>query len=387
MLIAGGRLVDPIAGIDALRDIRISDVVTEIGEHLDPRDGEQTLDASGAVVAPGFIDMHVHLREPGNLEKERIESGTEAAVRGGFVAVACMPNTDPPLDDAARVTALLERIRTSGRCRVYPIATITRGRRGEETCDFRALSDAGAVAFSDDGDWVADREVMERACAATVDARAPFISHCEPEVEAVERDIALAAQTGRAWHIAHVSTKRAVELLRAARAAGTAVTAEATPHHLLCTAQSAQEMGAAAAVNPPLQSEEDRRALCDAVRDGTIDALASDHAPHTVEQKAQGAPGFSGLEVALGAYASALPGLPLARFVSLLSVHPARILGVDGGSLGRGARADVTIFRDAPWRVNSATFASLGRVTPFEGMTFPRRAVATIVGGDVMYRA
>lgn len=387
MLITGGHLVDPVAGIDALRDIRLSNIITEVGEHLAPGDGETMLDASGAVVAPGFIDMHVHLREPGHPEKERIESGTEAAVRGGFVAVACMPNTDPPLDDAARVTALLERVRRSARCRVYPIAAITRGRSGKEPCDFRALGDAGAVAFSDDGDWIADREVMERACAAASAMRAPFISHCEPEVEAVERDVAIAAQTGKALHIAHLSTERGVERLRAARAAGIAVTAEVTPHHLLCTAQSVRVLGAAAAVNPPLRDETDRRALCDAVRDGTIDALASDHAPHTREQKAQGAPGFSGLEIALGAYASALPGLPLPRFVSLLAVHPARILGIEGGSLARGARADVTIFRDAPWRVDSAAFASLGRVTPFDGMTFPRQVVATIVGGEVMYHA
>lgn len=387
MLVRGGRLIDPASGIDGLYDVRVEKIVLEIGEHLEPAPGERVLDVPGAVVAPGFIDMHVHLREPGNPEKETIASGTEAAVRGGFTAVACMANTSPALDEPDLVRDVASARAHGARCRVYPIAALTKGRKGRETSDYDALARAGAVAFSDDGDWVASREVLERACERAARLEAAFISHCEPEEEAVERDLGVARAFGRAWHLAHLSTKRAVELVRDARADGVRVSAEATPHHLLCTAETARAMGEASSVNPPLRCEDDVRALRDAVRDGTIEVLASDHAPHTREQKEKGAPGFTGLEVAVGAYATALPGLPLRQFVALLSTNPARVLHVEGGTLQRGAPADVTIFRDEPWRVEAARFASKGKVTPFEGMTLDRRVVATIVEGELAYRA
>ncbi len=398
MLVRGGRLIDPIAGIDALRDVRLSDVVTEVGEHLEARAGEEIVDASGAIVAPGFIDMHVHLREPGNPEKETIETGTEAAVRGGFTAVACMPNTSPATDDLESLRALLQETLARARCSVYPIAAITQGRRGALPCAYAPLAAAGAVAFSDDGDGIADARVLFDAATDARFVEAPFISHCEDatlkvvdeslaEAAAVARDILVAGATKKRWHLAHLSTRAGVELLRFARAQGVAVTAEAAPHHLLCTQAQARAMGAAGSVNPPLRAEDDARALRDGVRDGTIDVLASDHAPHTAEQKSAGAPGFSGLEVAVGAYASALPDVSLSRFVALLSAHPARVLGIPGGTLQRGARADVTILRDAPWRVDAASFASKGKSTPFDGMALSRRAIATIVGGRMAYRA
>ena len=387
MLIRGGRLVDPLASLDALRDVRLSDVVVEIGEHLEAERNEEVVDATGAVVAPGFIDMHVHLREPGDLHKERIETGTEAALRGGFTAVACMPNTRPALDDAATLTALSGELARRARCRVYPIAAITREREGKEPCNFQALAQAGAVAFSDDGSWTRDARVLVEAAKETCDIGAPFISHCEPEDAAVARDLLVASTSAKRWHLAHLSTRGALEMLRAAKARGVMVSAEATPHHLVCTKESRAAMEASSRVNPPLRSEEDARGLRDGVRDGSIDVLASDHAPHTMDEKRDGAPGFSGLEVAVGAYTSALPDLGLSHFVSLLSVNPACILNVRGGTLHPGSPADVTILRDQAWRVDASTFVSLGKCTPFDGMTLPRRAVATIVGGEVRYRA
>lgn len=394
MLICGGRVVDPAQGIDALRDVRLTNVVVAIGEHLEPERGEAVIDASGAVVAPGFIDMHVHLREPGNPEKETIETGTEAALRGGFTAVACMPNTLPALDAPESIAQLRE----SGRCRIYPVAAITRGRAGMQPCEYSALTAAGAVAFSDDGESVMDARVLCDAAIRARETAGPFISHCEDpglrplhptlsESVVVARDLLIALETAKAWHIAHLSTRLSLELLAFVRARGAAVSAEATPHHLFFTDESARTLGPAGNVNPPLRSTEDTRALRDAVRDGRIDALASDHAPHRFEDKAgdAAAAGFTGLEVAVGAYAAALPDLPLPRFVALLSREPARILRIPGGTLVPGSPADITLFWDRPWHVDARTFASKGKVTPFDGMTLPRRAIAVVVDGELRY--
>jgi dihydroorotase len=392
ILIRGGRIVDPANALDSLRDLRLRNGrIAEIGEHLAPVDEEEVIDASGAVVAPGFVDIHVHLREPGFPEKETIETGTEAAVRGGFTAVACMPNTSPALDDPAVVAALMEAIERRARCRVYPIGTITLGRIGAEPADFAALAKAGAVAFSDDGDTVADERVIRYAALQARDVPAPFIEHCEPEEPIVARDLQIAHETGKAWHLAHLSTAGALDELRDARARGARVTCEVTPHHLTFTSALLTELGPAASVHPPLRSEEDVRALRQGVRDGTIDAFASDHAPHTEQEKTgdlqRASPGFSGLEIAVGAYAAALPDLPLSRFVALLSTNPARILGVRGGSLTIGEPADVTIFADEAWTVDPASFASKGKCTPFAGRRLPRRVLATVAGGIVRYRA
>jgi dihydroorotase len=391
LLITGGRVVDPVASLDAVVDVRIRNgVVAEIGEHLESDEGESVLDVAGAVVAPGFIDMHVHLREPGFPQKETIATGTEAAVRGGFTAVACMPNTNPALDAPATLQWLREKARNLGHCRVYPIGAITLGRKGLEPCDFAALAEAGAVGFSDDGDTVADADVLRDAALRACHVSGVFISHCEPEDLIVARDLTIAAETAKRWHIAHLSTRDALELVRRARARGLQVTCEATPHHLKFTAADARAMGPAARVNPPLRQEEDVAALRQGVRDGTVDALASDHAPHTEAEKndvVSPAPGFSGLEIAVGAYASALPDLPLARFVELLSANPARILGIAGGTLRPGAPADVTIFAQRLWVVDPSTFASKGRSTPFAGRRLPCKVLATVVGGELRYRA
>jgi dihydroorotase len=417
LLISGGRLVDPSLALDALRDLRIAGGrVLEIGEHLRPHATERVIDARDAIVAPGFIDMHVHLRQPGFPEKETIASGTEAAVHGGFTAVGCMPNTNPALDDPSVLRELLGAAKAEARCRVYPIAAITRGREGYEPCDFAVLSNAGAVAFSDDGDTVANPRVLRDAALAARDVPGAFISHCEDaalkgsgvmnegavarrlglrgspaaaEDVIVARDLLISGETAKSWHIAHLTTATALALLRQARERGVRATCELTPHHLMFTDAAVGELGPAAKVNPPLRTEADVRALRDGVRDGAIDVFASDHAPHTQAEKAldfaDAAVGFSGLEVAVGAYAAALPDLPLERFVALLSSNPAGILGVPGGTLAVGAIADVTIFADRAWRVDPARFFSRGRTTPFAGATLPRRVLATIVGGAIAF--
>jgi dihydroorotase len=393
LLITGGRVVDPASSLDSMRDLRLRDgKVVEIGEHLEGGDDETLLDVAGGVVAPGFVDMHVHLREPGFPQKETLETGTQAALRGGFTSVACMPNTKPALDDPAILRSLIGEIEHRAFCRVYPIGAITRGRLGREPCDFTALAQAGAVAYSDDGDMVKDADVLRSAALLARDTQPIFISHCDdPEDVTVARDLRIAGETGKRWHIAHVSRRTALELVGAARARGTRVTCEVTPHHLTFTSAAAQRMGSAATVNPPLRSEADVQALRQGVRDGSIDAFASDHAPHTQQEKSganrAAAPGFSGLEVAVGAYAAALPDLPMMRFVELLSTNPARLLGVPAGTLAIGAPADVTIVADREWIVDPATFASKGRCTPFAGLKLPRKVLATIVGGEIRYRA
>ena len=418
LLIKGGRVVDPSLSLDGLRDIRISNgVVTEIGEDLAAR-GEGVLDASNTIVAPGFIDMHVHLREPGYSEKETILTGTEAAVRGGFTSVACMPNTNPALDrpqTLGELRALIDRV---ANCRVYPIGAITRGRKGEELCDFGDLAAAGAVAFSDDGNTVMNARVLRDAALRALLVPGPFISHCEDENlkgkgvmndgaaslalrlpgspavaedVIVARDLLIALDTGKPWHIAHVSTKGAVEIIRVMRHRGVTATCEVTPHHLNLIDADVRDLGTGGKVSPPLRSADDVRALREAVMDGTIDAFASDHAPHTAWEKNEdirtAAIGFTGLEIAVGAYAAAVPDLPIDRFVMLLSTNPARILGIPGGTLAQGSPGDVTVFADRPWIVNSQGFASKGKSTPFDGLELPRQTLFTVVGGEVMYRA
>ena len=419
MLIKGGRIVDPAQGLDAIADLRArAGIVAEIGTDLQPGGDEQVVDAAGAFVAPGFIDMHVHLREPGNPEKETIASGTAAAVAGGFTAVAAMPNTNPALDSADLVATVAHAERLGALCRVYPVAAITRGRKGVEPVDFEALSRAGAVAFSDDGNTVMNAKVLRDAALAARSVPGCFIVHCEDEDlkdgavmsdgpaarrlgligspalaedVIVARDALIAAETQKAWHIAHLSTQGSLAIVRAARAAGAPLTCEVTPHHLVFTDEAIGALGSGAKVNPPLRTRVDVDALRAAVLRGDVDVFATDHAPHTQQEKTAevgcAAVGFSGLEIALGAYAYAVPNLPLSRFVQMLSTNPARILGVPGGTLKVGSPADITIFADREWTVRPEHFKSKGRSTPFSGMTLPRRALVTIVGGKRVFDA
>jgi len=423
LLIRGGRVVDPSQSLDAKRDVRIENgLIAQISEHLEPDDwgfGETgVVDAENAIVAPGFIDMHVHLREPGQTHKETIATGTAAAVAGGFTSVACMPNTKPPLDTPALITEVLRLAGEAALARVYPIAAITKDRAGRELAPFWRLHDAGAVAFSDDGSTVADARVLRQAALYARDVPGVFIEHCEDpalkgdavmnegdaslrfgasaapglaEDVIVARDLLICGETGKPFHLAHLSTAISVDLVRFARSRGTACTCEVTPHHLLLDDHRFTDFRADAKVNPPLRGQRDCEALRAAVRDGTIDVLATDHAPHTREEKAgllADAPaGFSGLEVALGAYALALPDLPLEQFVALLSANPARILGIPGGTLRVGSLGDVTVFAEERWTADVSRFQSLGKNTPFDGWTFPRRPIATVVAGNLlMYR-
>lgn len=391
MLVRGGRLVDPAAEIDALLDVRLrGPIVAEIGERLVPDEGEAVYDAAGCYVAPGFVDPHVHLRDPGYPQKETLASGSRAAVRGGFTAVVCMPNTDPALDSAAILRDLASRAAAAEvRCRIYPIGAMTRGRAGRETVPYAALAEAGAVAFSDDGSPVSDDAVMERIAREARATGRRLVAHAEEEDPMVRRDIAIARATGAPWHVAHLSTAIAAAAVAEARRTGLDVTCEVTPHHLSFTRALVDPANGRAKVNPPLREEADARALRDAVRRGEIDVFASDHAPHTAEEKARpfadAPPGFTGLEVAAGAYALALPDLEIGTYVRMLSTGPCRIFGLPGGSLRPGMPADVTIFADRPWRVDAGTFASMGRSTPFDGMVLPRVVRATIVAGTLRY--
>ena len=418
ILVRGGRVVDPALGLDAVRDVLLREgVVAELAEHLEAPPGAEVLDAAGAFVAPGFIDMHVHLREPGHTHKETIATGCAAAVAGGFTAVACMPNTEPALDSPALIAEVLRLARAAGTARVYPVGAITRGRNGVELAPFWRLHDAGAVAFSDDGNTVDNPRVLRQAALYARDVPGAFISHCEDrdlkggavmhegaqslrlglagspglaEDVVVARDLLIAGETGKPFHIAHLSTAMSVELMLFARAHGIAATCEVTPHHLVLNETHFTGFRADAKVNPPLRAESDAAALRAAVRAGTIDVFATDHAPHASEEKDRlldEAPvGFSGLEIAVGAYALAVPDLPVGRFVALLSTNPARILGVPGGTLAPGSPADVTVFADREWTVDPAGFHSQGRSTPFDGVRLQRRAVATIVDGRLIMR-
>jgi dihydroorotase len=418
LLLRGGRIVDPSQLLDAQADLRVRNgTIVEIGSGLEAEPGIEVLDVAGCIVAPGFIDMHVHLREPGYAYKETIATGTLAAVRGGFTAVACMPNTNPALDDPDVIASLLALVQRDAHCRVYPIAAITKSRAGEILSDARALARAGAVGFSDDGNTIMNARVLRDAAIAARDVPGPFISHAEDdhlkgdavmtlgqtsrvlgvggvpsiaEDVIVARDAIIAMDTGKPWHMAHVSTARSIDMVSWARSRAARITLEATPHHLFFTDESVAKLGAAAKVNPPLRDASDARALRDAVRDGTIDVFATDHAPHSQEEKsgdlAAAAVGFSALEIAVGAYALAVPGVPLARFVELISCNPARILGIAGGTLRVGSAADITVFADREWMVDGAGFASKGKATPFDGMRLPRMVLATVVGGIVAFR-
>jgi dihydroorotase len=415
-ILKNGRVVDPASGRDERADLWVRDgVVAAIGRDVGAADAP-AVDCSGRVVVPGLIDMHVHLREPGREDEETIESGSRAAARGGFTAVACMPNTDPPLDSEASVRYVIDRAAAAGICRVHPVGAITRGRQGQALTDLAGLVEAGAVAVSDDGSSVENSHTMRRALEYTRMLGIPVAAHCEDaalsadgvmhegrvsavlglrgipaesEASRVAREILLAGLTGGHVHIQHVSTALSVELIRRARESNLRVTAEVTPHHLLLTEEALRNYDVEAKVNPPLRTEEDRAALLDGVRTGVIDAIATDHAPHSHEEKEVEidlAPfGIVGLETAVGLVLTDLvrPGhLGLADAVRLLSDGPARVLRLEAGRLEPGRPADITILDlEETWTVDPAEFESLSRNTPFAGRTLRGRAVGVLMGG------
>ncbi len=422
LLVKGGRVVDPSQGIDAELDVLLADgAVEKLGARLAAR-GAEVIDASGLVVCPGFIDIHTHLREPGREDKETIASGTRAAAAGGFTAVCAMPNTDPVNDTAGITRAIVEKARAEGAVRVYPIGAITRGQKGEELAEFGDLSEAGCVAFSDDGKPVASARMMRRALEYARTFGLVLIDHCEEptlaekacmnegpvstllglrgapaagEAIMVERDVLLAELTGGKVHIAHLSAAASVDAVRRGKARGVRVTAEVTPHHLFLTDEAVRETSydTSTKMNPPLRSETDRLAVLEGLRDGTIDCIATDHAPHTVDDKNveydQAAFGIVGLETAVPLCLDRLVGaglVDLRQLVALLSTNPARVLGLPGGTLAPGAPADLTLLDLAKRRtVDPARFASRSRNTPFAGLALRGWPAATIVAGRVVW--
>jgi len=419
LLVSGGKVIDPANDFCQVADILIeSGKISAVGQNL-KANGAEVIDAKNKLVLPGLIDMHVHLREPGLEAKETIASGTRAAAKGGFTSVACMPNTKPVVDNQALVEFINSRAASDGVVNVFPIGAITKGSAGSELAEIGDMKSAGAVAISDDGRPVMNAQVMRLAMEYAKMFNLPVISHCEDidlaangvmhegyfstvfglkgisrlaEEVMVARDIMLAELTGTKVHIAHISTAGSVELVRMAKKKGLNVTAEATPHHFTLTAEAVGGYDTGTKVNPPLRGADDIRAVKEGLGDGTIDVIATDHAPHTVEEKDveyNYAPfGIVGLETAVGLAFKELvnPGLlTVEELVRKMSVNPARILGLPKGHLGVGADADITIV-DPGLRevVDVQKFASKGKNSPFGGWELKGLPTVVIVGGRVV---
>jgi dihydroorotase len=426
ILLQGGRVVDPSQKIDRVADVLlVGDTVEAVGERIaesvQAREGRETIDCSGLVVAPGFIDVHCHLREPGREEVETIATGARAAAAGGFTAVCAMPNTDPVTDNQAAVGFIIRQSTIANAARVYPIGAISVGQRGESLAEFGEMVAAGAVAVSDDGRPVASAHLMRTALEYARTFGIPVADHCEEptlakggamnegvvsarlglkgvpseaeEIMAI-RDILLARRTGGHVHLCHMSTRGSVELIRWGKERGIKVTAEVCPHHISLTEDAVEGYNTNAKMNPPLRTSDDVAALQEAVRDGTIDLIATDHAPHHYDEKerefADAPNGIIGLETALAVNLTWLVRsgiIDVSTLVEKMSCAPARVFHLPGGSLRRGSPADVTVFApDEEWVVDPTRFRSKGRNTPYTGKTLRGRVRATIVGGRVAHR-
>jgi dihydroorotase len=421
LLIKNGRVVDPSSGHDGVADVWIEDgVIRGVGAGLSAA-GAEVFDATGLIVAPGFIDMHVHLREPGFEHAETIESGSRAAAAGGFTSICPMPNTAPVNDNATVTSYIVEKARKHAVVNVFPIGAITKGSKGEELAAIGSMRQAGAIAISDDGRPVMNARVMRRAMEFARSVHIPVIDHCEDlhlsaggdmheglesvrlglrgipgasEDVMVARDILLAELTGARFHVAHISSRHSVEMVAFAKARGLTVTAEVTPHHLTLADSDMPPYDSDYKMKPPLRSGCDVSAVVQGVVSGAIDAIATDHAPHPGSEKMQEFEqcpfGILGLETALGVALEALVHtgkIDLPRLVELFTANPARILGIGRGTLGSGAPADVTIFStERAWTYDVNKSFSRSRNSPFDGKTFHGGPVATVVAGRVVWQ-
>ena len=422
ILLSGGRVIDPSVGRDETADVLLrGGKVEAVGRSLGTPDGAEVVDCSGLFVSPGFIDVHCHLREPGREDVETVATGARAAAAGGFTAVCAMPNTEPVTDNQAAVGFIIRQGLRAEAARVYPIGAISVGQRGEALAEFGEMFGAGAVAVSDDGRPVASAHLMRTALEYAQAFDIPVIDHCEEPTLAkggsmnegmmsarlglrgipaeaeeimVIRDILLARRTGGHVHLAHMSTAGSVELIRWGKERGINVTAEVTPHHLTLTEAAVGDFDTSAKMNTPLRTAADVEVLREALRDGTIDLVATDHAPHHYDAKERefaDAPfGIVGLETALALVVTELVGKGIIDFPALvdrMSTRPARLFHLEGGSLAEGARADVTVFDpEREWVVDPSKFISKGRNTPYAGDRLRGRAMYTIVGGRVVFR-
>ncbi|HEY2840012.1 MAG TPA: dihydroorotase [Pirellulales bacterium] len=421
ILIEGGRVIDPSQNLDRVTNLLIEG--NRVVGYDVARNGQNVIiDARGKIVSPGLIDIHVHLREPGREEDETIATGTAAALAGGFTSIACMPNTEPPIDTQAQVEFIQHQAALADHCNVFVVACVSRNREGKELAEIGQLSEAGAVAFTDDGAPVFDAELMRRAFEYTSMFKRPILNHAEvreltqggvmheglvslslglagmpavAEDAMTSRDILLAEATGGRIHIMHVSSGGSVELIRRAKRRGVAVTTEVCPHHFTLTDESLRSFDSNFKMSPPLRSAHDVEACIAGLADGTIDVICTDHAPHALEKKMQEldqAPfGIVGLETALGLVVTQLiaPGrLTWPQAIEKMTINPARVLGLEKGTLAIGAEADVTIIDpERVWKVDSSRFASKSKNSPFHGWSLKGRAETVLVGGRVKYRA
>jgi len=422
VLLRGARIVDPEGGYQGIGDVWIEDgLIREIGSGLEST-ARRVVDLGGAVVMPGLFDMHVHFREPGGEDAETIATGAAAAARGGFTGVACMPNTPVRIDTRAVVDLVVDRSRSACGTEVHPVCGITVGLKGKQLTEMWDLKDGGAVAVSDDGFPVDSSEVMRRGMEYARMCGLPVLTHSEDsalkgegvmhegywstvlglrgipaacEEIGVARDISLSALTDTPLHVCHVSTRRALEAIRFAKSKGLRVTAETAPHYLSLTDQALTGYNSSFKMNPPLRTEEDRAALREAIVDGTLDVIATDHAPHTTVSKdmeLDHAPfGVIGLETSFGVSYKVMVdecGMAVDDLVRRMAIAPRRILGLPGGTLEVGGVADLTVVDlDQTWKVDSAEFASKARNCPFEGWELPGRVLLTIAGGIVTHDA